>query len=73
MKICNVNMNDWDMRIPTFLWAYRTTCKKLTGHTPFQLVYGQEVVIPMEYIVPNLRSASVMEMVDQDIMKEYLT
>ena len=56
-KICNSQRNDWDLRINAVLWAYRTTCKKLTRHTPFNLVYGQEDFMPMEYIIPSLRVA----------------
>lgn len=47
-KICNVKHNDWDLCVHVVLWAYRTSCKKLMGQTPFWLVYGTEVVIPME-------------------------
>ena len=54
------------------LWAYTTTCKKLTGHTPFKLAYGQEVVMPMEYIVPSLRVATLTDLVGEDTLVERL-
>ena len=47
-KICSVNKDDWHLRVPTILWAYRTTCKKLTMKTPFKLVCGLEAIVPME-------------------------
>ena len=71
-KVCNVNRNDWYLKIPVVLWAYRTICKKLTGHTPFRLVYGQEAVMPMEYIVPRLRISAFTEMDDPVMLNERL-
>jgi len=58
-KVYNKQSNDWNMHVPLILWAYRTTCKKLIGQTPLRLVYGIEVVMPMEYIVPSLRIATL--------------
>ena len=71
-KVCNINKDDLDLKIPTVLWAYRTTCKKLTGHTPFKLAYEQDVVMPMEYIVPSLRIAALTDMADAKTLNERL-
>jgi hypothetical protein len=67
-KICSVNKNDWDLRIPAVLWAYRTTCKKMTMETPFKLVYGLEAVVPMEYLVPRLRITTFIGMDDTGVV-----
>jgi hypothetical protein len=71
-KICSVNRDDWDLRVLVVLWAYRTTCKKLTTQTPFKLVYGLEVVFPMEYLVPSLRIDAFTNMDDIGIIRERL-
>jgi transposase InsO family protein len=34
-NIWSVNRDDWDLRVPTVLWAYRTTFKKLKDADPF--------------------------------------
>ena len=64
IKVCCGNKEDWDDRVPTILWAYRTTTKKLHRYTPFQLVYGKEVVVPSEFIIPGLYIAHVTHMTD---------
>jgi len=71
-KICNANQKDSSVRITIALWSYTTTYKNLTRQTSFRLVYGQEVVMSMEFIMPSLRIIAVTEMDDRDTMEERL-
>jgi len=72
-KVFNSQRNDWDVRLPAVLCAYRTTCKKLTEQTPFRIMYLVEVVMPMAYIVPNLHIVAFTGMADHRALEERLT
>ena len=45
----------WHEMLPFALHGYRTTARTSTGATPFSLVYGMEVVLPIEVQIPSLR------------------
>ncbi|GKC51193.1 reverse transcriptase domain-containing protein [Tanacetum coccineum] len=48
-KVVHVIMVEaWVDELPQVLWAHRTTPKSSNGEIPFSLVYGSEVVIPIE-------------------------
>ena len=39
------------------LWTYQTSVRNTTTFTPFQLVYGLEVILPIQYEIPSLKLA----------------
>ena len=71
-KSCAVEGEDWEEKLPSALWAYRTSYKVTTGHTPFQLMYGQEAVVPTEFMVPSLRIAIENKLGDIESLRERL-
>jgi hypothetical protein len=49
------NPRRWHEKLSEVLWAHRTSRHGATKVTPFKLVYGQEVVLPVEIGLQNLR------------------
>ena len=47
----------WLEKLPFALWAYRTSFRTSTRATPYSLVYGMEVVLPVETKMGSLRVA----------------
>ncbi|KAL5509722.1 hypothetical protein EMCRGX_G005140 [Ephydatia muelleri] len=41
---------DWDLLLPTLLFAYRTSRHVTTGVTPFQLMYGRDARLPEDVL-----------------------
>ena len=48
------NKSNWNLTLFSPLWAYITSVRTTNGFTPFQLVYGLEVVIPIECEISSL-------------------
>ncbi|KAH9298395.1 hypothetical protein KI387_030077, partial [Taxus chinensis] len=47
-----------------------TTYKRLNKATPFQLVFGTEVVLPVEFMLPSLRITHVGGLDDEQALEE---
>jgi hypothetical protein len=49
------NLRRWHEKLSEALWAHRTSRHGATKVIPFELVYGQEAVLPVEVSLQNLR------------------
>ena len=59
----------WLEELPSVLWAYRTTVRTPTRETPFNLMYGTEVVIPVEIGLTSLKKEFFDEHSNNDQLK----
>ena len=61
-KTIQLHHKDWVDRIPKALWAYRITWRNTTGHTPYELVYEKQVLLPIEFQFKTFRMATQLAM-----------
>jgi hypothetical protein len=54
-RTINSAKSNWHLMLYSTLWAYRTSVKIATSFSPFQLIYGLEVVLPIECQIPSLK------------------
>ncbi|PKI65798.1 hypothetical protein CRG98_013803 [Punica granatum] len=65
-----VNYKDWYEMLPYALLAYRTSIRTSTGATPYSLVYGMEVVFPIEVEIPSMRILAETELEEAEWAKQ---
>eukprot|EP00253_Pinus_taeda_P006300 PITA_06300 len=56
------NQKNWHKTLVNALWADRITKKASIGTSPFNLVYGKEVVLPTHLMIPSL---SLVQYIDE--------
>lgn len=55
LKVTVNHAYDSDTKLPAALWAYLTTDEMTTKYTSYFLVYGQHMILPIEFEVPTHR------------------
>ena len=48
----SANQKDWDVWIPSVLFAYRTAVHDSTGFSPYKLLFGREPKQPIDFQIP---------------------
>lgn len=54
-KLLEINKKSWNKRLVHALWADRISQKKSIGMSPFELVYGVDIVFPTSLAAPVVR------------------
>ncbi|CAH1768338.1 12537_t:CDS:2 [Entrophospora sp. SA101] len=60
---------DWDIYLPSVLFAYRTMINSTTRHEPFYLTYGREAIFPIELQIPMYPEISSEEQKEELLLK----
>ena len=52
-KYCQANVDEWPKYLPLVLWADRVSVRRSTGYAAFELVYGRDCLLPVEFSVES--------------------
>lgn len=63
---------NWDVKLTTTFWAYRTTFKVTTPTTPFSSVFGIDATLPIEFEGEALRIAVSFRLTDMQSLRNML-
>ena len=55
-KTFHLHIRDWAENLLEALWAYHTTWRNTIGHTPYELVYGKQVLFPIEFQIQTYKT-----------------
>lgn len=55
--------------LPTVLWAHRIAKSQVIGASPFSLVYGTEVVIPIDLVRPTVKLTEISRVPKEAALK----
>eukprot|EP00253_Pinus_taeda_P025481 PITA_25481 len=72
-KNIHLHRKDWVENLPEALWAYKTTWRNTTGHTPYELVYGKQVLLPIEFQIQTYKTIVQLDLELSKAQKQRMT
>ncbi|MCO5585779.1 hypothetical protein L7F22_039715 [Adiantum nelumboides] len=69
-KVVSTGRTDWEMNLHAALWPYRVSFKIALNATPFNLVYGLNAILPIEFQLPTLRVARDLEWIGHELSEQ---
>ena len=63
------NQRSWHLALPNALWDDRVTPKNSLGVSPYTFVYGKEVVLPPNILLPSSIIAQEYRGTDNEILQ----
>ena len=54
-KVLTENKKAWHIHLKYTLWANRISTKRSIGTSPFQMVYGTDVILPINLALPIMK------------------
>ena len=63
------NQRSWHLALPNALWADRVTPKSVIGVSPHTLVFGKEVVLPPNIMLPSSILAQEYRGSDDEVLQ----
>ncbi|MCO5612594.1 hypothetical protein L7F22_066862 [Adiantum nelumboides] len=61
---------DWDQKLHSSLWVYRVAYKTSIGTTPFNMVYGIQAILSLEFLIPTLWVAKDLEWIGHELSEK---
>jgi len=69
-KVVNSSKKDWAERLVEATWTYNKTSKTTSGFTPFELLYGNNALLSIEFEYNTLRMAAQFDLDITKTLKE---
>ena len=61
-KTVKVHRKDWSDKLLEVFRAYRTTWKNTTSFSPYEMVYGKQILLSIEFQISTYRLATELGM-----------